>query len=311
MKKLIITAAAVFVISSFLFSNSDYKMVKDLSVKAGESYPNSILSWGGALEISGNVKGSVILIGGSLKLDGRVEEDIICVSTAIAVGDNALIKGDFFVISGKIKSHEGAPGTEKGLKSMVEGEYLNFNFKKIENTLIPILSDTRTIAFLRVVIIFFWFIIALIVFAVVPRKINSAEEIFEKHMLKLGAVGILSLVTFIFSFFIFIILCFVIIGIPLLFLLVLLYFVSFIFGRTVMFYFIGIKLSQRLNIKNVTPAVFIMIGAIIYAALKFLPVVGPVLLILMNIFEIGIGVSFFFRKKFKLDSAAGLRGVGK
>jgi len=258
------------------------------------------LSWGGTIEINGNVKGSVILIGGSLKLEGQVEEDVICVSTTITLGEKTLITGDFFVIGGDVK-----PPVQGTVKSMVGREYLNFNFKKIENTIIPTLADTRTMAFLKIVIIFFWFIVTLILFAVIPRKINSAEEIFEKHLLKLGFIGILSLVTFIFSLFIFIVLSFVIIGIPLLFILLILYFITFLFGRTVMFYFIGIKLSRRLNLKKITPAVFIMIGAIIYALLKFLPIVGPVLLIIVNIFEIGIGVSFFFRKKLRLDTTAG------
>lgn len=299
MKKLVILPAIILIISSILWANSDYKTVKDLSVAAEESYPNSILSWGGTLEIDGSVRGSIILIGGSLKLAGQVQEDVICIAATIEMREKAFIKGDFFVIGGKLTPASPAKGT---VKNMVEGEYLNFNFKKIENTLIPTLSDTRTIALLKILIIFFWFIVTLIVFAVVPRKINSAEEIFEKHIFRLGAIGVLSLVTFIFSLFVFIILSFVLIGIPLLFILILLYFVTFIFGRTVMFYFIGIKLSNRLNLKHITPAVFIMIGAIIYAALKFLPFVGSALLIILNIFEIGIGVSFFFRKKLKLTA---------
>ena len=190
---------------------------------------------------------------------------------------------------------------EPGAK--VEGEFVYFKFdlKKIENTIIPILSDSRTLSFLKAVKIILWFIIALVVFAAVPRKINSAEEIFDKHRLKIGVVGFLSLFSFIILLFIFIILSFVFIGIPFLIILILLYFITFIFGRTVMFYYIGIKLSHLLKFKNITPAIFIMIGIIFYALLKFLPVLGPILLIVLNIFELGIGVSYFLRKKLKFE----------
>jgi hypothetical protein len=81
--------------------------------------------------------------------------------------------------------------------------------------------------------------------------------------------------------------------------LILLYLITFVFGRTVIFYYIGIKLSRLFKFKNITPAIFIMIGAIFYALLKFLPILGPILLIALNIFELGIGVSYFLRKKLK------------
>ena len=73
-----------------------------------------------------------------------------------------------------------------------------FNLKKIESTLIPIFSDSQTIAFFKAIKILFWLIVTLIVLAVVPRKIYRAEEMFEKHMLKIAATGIISLFTFAF-----------------------------------------------------------------------------------------------------------------
>ncbi|MCP5049766.1 MAG: hypothetical protein GY940_21540, partial [bacterium] len=122
------------------------------------------------------------------------------------------------------------------------------------------------------------------------------------HLFKVGAIGIISLLSFLCLLFIFIILCFIIIGIPLLFILVIAYFITYIFGRTVMFYFIGTKVADRLKWKNISPAFFIVIGVVIYGILKFVPYVGPILLIIMNICEIGIGIGFFFRKKLKFEA---------
>jgi len=291
-KLVLLLVIQMLMVSGFLFSLSDFKVEKDLTVPENTVYPHSIISLKGNLDIKGSIKESVFLVGGQLTLDGVVEEDVICIASQVKIQKNALIKRDFFIIGGTMERDTGAK---------VEGEFVYFKFdlKKIENTIIPILSDSRTISFIKTVKIILWFIITLIVFAVVPKKINSAEEIFDKHRLKIGAVGFLSLFSFIFLLFIFIILSFVVIGIPLLIISILLYFVTFIFGRTVMFYYIGLKLSRFLKFKNITPAIFIMIGAIIYALLKFLPVMGPILLIVLNIFELGIGVSYFLRKKLK------------
>ncbi len=292
-KKLVLfLAIQILMVSGFLFPLSDYKVEKDLTVPENKVYPHSIVSLKGNLDIKGSMKESIFLVGGQLTLDGVVEKDVICIASRVKIGKNALVKRDLFVIGGVLERDAGAK---------VEGEFVYFKFdlEKIENTIIPILSDSRTISFLKAVKIILWFIIALIVFAVVPKKINSAEEIFDKHRLKIGAVGLLSFFSFIFLFFIFIILSFFIIGIPFLIILILLYLITFIFGRTVILYYIGIKLSHLFKFKNITPAIFIMIGAIFYALLKFLPILGPILLIALNIFELGIGVCYFLRKKLK------------
>lgn len=293
-KLLLFLALQTLIVSGFLFSLSDFKMEKDLTIEENQTYPHSILSLKGKLDIKGNVKESVFLVGGRLHLDGVVEEDVICIASRVTIGKNARIKRDLLVFGGTM---------ERDSSSEVQGElfYVKFDLKKIENTLIPILSDARTVSFLKALRIIVWFIIALIVFAVVPKKVNTAEEILNKHRMKIGAVGLLSLFAFIFLVFIFIILSFVIVGIPFLILLLLFYFVIYIFGRTVIFYYIGIKLSQLLKLKSIPPALFIVIGVIFYALMKFLPILGAVVLIILNIFELGIGVSYFLRKKLKFE----------
>lgn len=277
-----------------LLPASDYKMQKNVTILGDQTFPQSIISFRGKLDIKGTVKESVILLGGQLNLDGVVEEDVICFAADVKIGENAHIKRDLFVIGGTL---------DRDPAAKVNGEYFYFKFdlKKLENSIIPILADSKTFSLFKAIRIILWFIIALIVFALVPKKINAAEEIFDNHRLKIGAVGFLSLFSFIFLVFISIILSFIVIGIPIFIFLVVLYFVTYVFGRTVMFYYIGIKLSHLVKLKNIAPALFILVGVIFYALLKLLPYVGPVLLIILNIFELGIGVSYFLRKKLKFE----------
>lgn len=283
--------------SSFCLA-SNFKMIKNLSIAMQDSYPDSVMSWGGTIDIDGTLNGSIILFGGRLELDGIVEEDVICVSSSIRMGEHAIIKGDLFVIGGKLDRHP---------KSTINKEFFHFKFnlKKIESALIPLFSDYKSVTFFKVAKIILWLIITLLVFALVPKKIDHAREIFETNILKMGALGILSFLIFIFLLIAFFIMSLIIIGIPLLFLLVLIYFVANIFGRTVIFYFIGIKSSELVKLKNVPPALFIVLGVVVYSILKFIPFVGPIILILMNLVEVGVSVGFFFRKKLKLPMAWG------
>jgi hypothetical protein len=294
MKRLAIFVVGLWLISGVLYANSNYKMLKNLSVTADQTHEGSVISWGGTLNVHGNLNGSIILIGGRLELSGQVEEDVIGVAADIHIGENALIKGDLLVIGGTLIHPN---------KSTVKGEYVNlkFDLKKIETTLIPLLSDSQTIPFLTPIKIILWLIIALIVFAVVPERVIKAEGIFNRHIVKTGVIGILSLLTFLFLLFMFIIMSFVIIGLPLLVALLILYFIVCVFGRTVMFYFIGIKFSQRFNLKRIAPALFIVMGVIFIALVRFIPVLGPILLLILPIFDAGIAVSFLLRRKLRLE----------
>ncbi|MCK4835864.1 MAG: hypothetical protein KAT17_04470 [Candidatus Aminicenantes bacterium] len=283
----------VLILSCCLYCGSDFKFEKELTVFKNTSYESSLISLGGNIEIKGCVEKSVIMIGGFLHLDGEVKDDVVCFGSDVKIGKNALINGDLLVIGGELN---------RDALSNVKGEffYFRFDLKKIESTLIPIISDAKTITFIRILKIIFWLILSLIVLAIVPQKISQASEIFDKNILKTGLFGLLSIFSFLFFLLIFIILTFLIIGIPLLLLLVLAYFVILIFGRTVMFFYIGSKISNTLGLRKISPSVFLLIGVGVYTLLKFLPFMGLFLLIIMNIFEIGIGISFFLKKKLKL-----------
>jgi hypothetical protein len=295
MKRKIAFLIAISFIPSILFCSSNYNFEKNLTIGQNDSYKNNIISFGGDINIKGKLEHSLILIGGSLKFDGEVGEDIICILSEVEIGGNALVRGDLFSIGGMLTKNPTA-------KLMGDFTYFRFDLKKIESTLIPFLSDAKTFTFFKTIKIILWFIITLIVFAIIPHKIISAGELFEKHKLKIAAVGLLSLFSFIFLLFVFILMFFILIGIPLLFALLLLYFAAFIFGRTVIFYYIGNKITGSLNLKNTMPALFILLGVIFYGLLKFVPVVGPVILLILNLFEIGIGVGFILRKRLGLLS---------
>ncbi|MCP4215993.1 MAG: hypothetical protein GY765_15170 [bacterium] len=280
-------------------SASDFKMEKDLTIPAGEIYPQSIICFQGKITVQGAVKSSVLMIGGELVLDGEVGEDVICMGTTVTIGKNAHIIRDLYVIGGTLKKDEGVK---------IGGEYFYFKFdmEKIENTLLPFLGDSSTITFFKAVKTILWFIIALVVFALFPDKISRAEEIFDTHRMRICTIGLMSVFSFIFLMFCSILLSLIYIGIPLMIMLILLYFVIYVFGRIAMFYFIGRKFAGLIKKRNIASAVLIMMGilvyAVVYAGISFIPIVGSVVVVLLNIIELGIGIGYFMRKRLKLEN---------
>lgn len=292
MRKLAILLAAALIVPALLLPASNFKLKKNIDVPREQTFKDNIISFGGDVRIDGLFEHSLILIGGTVELQGQVGEDIICIASTVTMGPNALVRGDLYVIGGSLER-------ETGSRVMGEFTYFRFDLKKIETTLIPLLSDGSTLAFFKTLKIIFWFIICLVLFAVVPHKIQLADDIFERTPLKVGLVGIVSIFSFIFLLFVSIILSFVLIGIPLLFILSVGYFVIFVFGRTVFFYYIGGKIAAGLKLNNVMPSLFILFGVIFYGLLKFVPLVGPIILIVVNIFEVGIGVTYLLRNKLR------------
>ncbi|MCK4760617.1 MAG: hypothetical protein KAW12_00360 [Candidatus Aminicenantes bacterium] len=287
MKKLML---AVLLCPALLFSSSNFKFEKELVVPPDGVYKDNVISFGGSIEIKGKLEHTLILINGTLKLSGEVGEDIICFFSQVEIAENARVKGDLFVIGGKMTK-------AAGVKIGGDSTYFRFDMKKIESTLIPFLADARSFTFFKTLKIILWFIITLIVFAVIPHRINSAEEIVEKYKLKIVALGLVAFVSFLVLLILFVVMFFILIGIPLLFGLFLIYFAAFIFGRTVIFFYIGNKIAALLKLKNLMPSLFILLGAVFYALLQFIPIAGPVVLLVINLFEVGIGVGYIFRKK--------------
>ncbi len=285
----------ILIIPLILLPSSESRLEKNLIIAEGQVYNDNVVSFGGDIYISGEINESVVLMGGRLSLKGKIKKDVICIGAEVEIFSGSIIEGDLIVIGGKL-------GRENG--SVINGEYFYFKFdlKKIENSIMPILSDAQTLTFFKTLKIIFWFLVTLIVFAVIPRKIVAAEEIFQQNSFKIGLTGLVAIFSFIFLLFICILLSFVLVGLPMLIFLILLYFAVFIFGRTVLFYFLGQKLSSGLNIKHVTPAVYILIGVVIYALAKFLPVVGPIVVVFLNILEIGIGVTYLLRRRLSLKN---------
>ena len=108
--------------------------------------------------------------------------------------------------------------------------------------------------------------------------------------------GLLTLLAFLLLLLCFLLLSFVLIGIPLLIALMAAYFLLLIFGRAAVLYFIGERLAGVLKLRaNAT--LFIFLGTAVYALLKFTPLAGVWLLLILDLFSLGVGASYILRRR--------------
>lgn len=264
---------------------------KAILVAPGTTHVGSINAFKSSLNIGGKVEDSIFLVSGRLQLSGEISGDVICLGSQVDIKDGAVIGRDLIVIGGRLDK---APGCK------INGEFYYIrtkeDLKKITRTLLPFLPESGGLTFFKISKIFFWFILVMLTLLLLPLQVNQAADMLKKSPLRYGAFGLLTLFIFILLLLIFIILSLVLIGIPLLLALIALYFLVLIFGRTVVFYFIGSKIASVLKFKG--NAIFFMIlGTVIYALLKFIPWFGVPLSIIMDIFAFGIGSGFWLKRR--------------
>lgn len=263
----------------------------DIRVAPGTTRAGSIQAFKSSLDIGGKVADGVFLVGGSLRLSGEIAGDVICVGARVEITDGAVIGRDLIVIGGRVSR---APGCR------IHGDFYYVrsreDLKKITRTLLPFLPESGGLNFIRVSKIFLWFMLALLALAIMPAQVSRAAAMLRKSPLHFAALGFLALLVFVFALLVFVILSLVLIGIPLLFALLALYFLVLIFGRTVVFYFVGERIASFLKLKN-NAIIFVILGIVVYSLLKVLPWFGAPLLIGMDIFAIGISVGFFLKRK--------------
>ena len=264
---------------------------KEIRVAAGATHRSNINIFNGRLDIAGKVDAGVFLVGGRLQLSGEISGDVICLGARVDIGEKAVIGRDLIVIGGSVTK---APGCK------ISGDFYYVrtreDLKKIARTLLPFLPESGGLNFIRVTKIFLWFILALLTLSVLPLPVHRAADMLRKSPWRYGGFGLLGLLIFFLALIIFILLSLVLIGIPLLFALLASYFLILIFGRTVVFYLIGAKLTAALKWKD--NAIFsVILGLVFYGLLKLLPWFGAPLLIAMDLFAIGIAVGYFLKRR--------------
>lgn len=264
---------------------------KEITVAAGQSRDAAINAFQTRLAISGRVDESVFLLGGSLRLDGEVTGDVICVAADVEIAATATIGRDLIVIGGSLRQAEG-----RRIAGRVYDIRSQRDMKQVAASLLPFFPASGGLTFFKVIITFFWLILTLLALVVFPAPIAQASALLPRQPWRHLGRGLMALLIFLLLLIVFLLLSFVLIGIPLLIVLMAAYFLLLIFGRAVVFYFIGERVCGALRLRA-NPVFFIVLGLAAYTLLKFIPYAGGVLLFALDLLAIGIGVGFFIRSR--------------
>jgi hypothetical protein len=264
---------------------------KDIVVEEGETQDN-IISLGGEIRIEGTVTDSVINFGGTIIIEGEVEKTVVGFGSDIILKSTARIQGDVLSLGGTLDKDPGAIikgdtvyfSTSDEVSKLLKGGFAGvFGF-----SVLPLLIIFRLITLV------IWFILAIILVAIFPKQISFASNQIRTSFWPIFGTGILSIIIFtgliIFSVF----LCFILIGIPILLALAAIGIVIKIFGRVVIFYFLGDWIFKAFGGKQASGLLAVILGLLLFGLLGFIPVIGSLFSFVLSI----IGWGVVIRTKF-------------
>ena len=286
---LLIAAGASVVIAQ---EKSDRISTRDKIVVGPDETRNNVVAFGSDIVIDGKVLKTVFALGGSITVSGEVGDGVIGIGAAITLKSTAVVRGDLVGLGGTIAKEAGAKveGDTVSVKpSELTGKIFRGGFKGIFA-----FSFWPIILIIKLVNLFIWFLVVLVVASLFPRQITFAADEVRRNFWPVFGTGLLALIGFIVFIIFSAILCLVLIGIPILFGLALVGLVVKIFGRVALLFFFGESLARALNKPRVSPIAGALLGLLVVGLIGFVPFFGFLFSFLLS--ALGWGVAL--RTKF-------------
>ena len=287
--KTALTFILLFLLSGFLPLQSQqcFTLTQDIVIAKDEVQDN-VISFGGKVLVEGEIKESVVVFGGEVIISGEVRDDVLGFGSNITLKSSAVVRGDVISLGGTFNKEPG---------SIVEGDTVYFKtpkditkffFKGFTGPFIPLLIIIKLIS------VFIWFILALLMVAFFPRQISFASSQIRKSFWPVFGTGLLSLIIYIGLVIFSCLLSFVLIGIPFLLALIFIGIIIKIFSRVILFYFFGESLVNAFGKGKTSSLLTVILGLIIVSLISFIPVLGSLFTFCLSI----IGWGAVIRTKF-------------
>jgi hypothetical protein len=163
----------------------------------------------------------------------------------------------------------------------VDGDTVNFKSSELFSKLFGegfkgffALSLWPIILIFKLVNFIVWLLLALIVASTLSKQVTFASDQVRKAFWPTFGIGGVAQFLFVVAILVGAILCFVLIGIPIVMGLAMGGFVIKVFGRVVIFFLIGESLLRALHKQTITPLGAALLGALVVGMVGFVPLLG-------------------------------------
>lgn len=266
---------------------------EDITIEKNRTAESDVISVGHSVFIDGEAKQSVTALGGSVTVNGKVDGDVASMGGDVWLGPEAVVGGDLIVLGGKLYHDPSARVAGKTLATTYFQDELRHTFSQREGSVLTRHFERNALLW-RLARVLAWFIIAVLVILFIPVQTAFAMDRFERDFAKISVIGLLALIVFIGLLALFSLMIKIVIGIPLVFLLILLLFSMWAFGAVAFYLTIGRFLVRWLLKRPLPLALYALLGLILWSLLSFIPVVNWFIPYLVFIFALGISLATKF-----------------
>jgi len=274
-----------------LCGQQSFTLKKDIMVAKDEVQEN-IFAMGGHVQVDGTIRQSVIMLGGTVTVSGQVNDALVGIGSHVTLTSSAVVKGDVVSLGGTLIKEPGCViggDTVYFKSSEIPGKFFKNGFLNFFT-----LSFVPFFLALRLIIIFVWFLLALIVVAVFPRQISLASSQIRTAFWPVFGTGILVLIVYTGLVILAALFSLLLIGIPILLALVALGVLIKIFGQVAIFHFFGDSLARAFGHRQATPLLAVSLGLLLVSFLKFIPILGFLFSFVLSV----LGWGLVIRTKF-------------
>ncbi|MBC7363311.1 MAG: hypothetical protein H5U07_02055 [Candidatus Aminicenantes bacterium] len=250
-------------------AQSDPQFHREITVAAGETQKN-ILAFKSRVQVDGRVEENVVVFGGEIIINGEVGQSVVGFGTRVIIKSSAVVNEDVVVLGGTLEKEPGC---------VVKGDTVFFPtgrkltgeiFKK--GVFFPL--GTIFLAF-KLISLFFGLLLIIFVAGLFPRQVNLAASRIQNDFWPVLGIGFLSQILFFGLVALSALLMFILIGIPLFFILLSLGMIIKIFGGTAFSYFLGQSFLRALGVQKMPHIIWTsIIGLVLATFFSLLPMVG-------------------------------------
>lgn len=258
-------------------SEGGFSMGGRINVAEGEVANQDIIMMGGRVQIDGEARRDVVVMGGNLVVNGEAV-DVVNIGGSMRLGPDARIKGDVVNVGGALNRSPGA---------QIDGEVVNVGITGLDGIGVPWVPGamawgdwwgfTPFHMMWRTTQLVYWLLLGLLVVALTGDRVSASAHAIAREPLRLGLIGLLGFFALLLLCVFFLILSFLLIGIPFFLALSLLWVAAYIFGMVAVFQVVGQGVLRALGKRDSAQLGLVVAGALALCVLRYFPFFGGLL----------------------------------
>lgn len=256
------------------------------------TYKGPVVAVGSSVKITGTAPEAVSL-GGDVIVEGIVEGDVAAIGGSVIQRPGSRIGGDVMVLGGSYRPEDAVPNRKPGAMTMMYAGYEQ-ELRDMMRNPTGIFSPRFTPTYLgtRLLVVLFWFLVALAFTAAMPNTISRGVARLQLTSIRVALIGLLG-VAVVFGG---VLLCLrvmpepisVVVGL----LALMLWLVAGLFGRVILYAATGRWIQRKYaHLGKNSEAVALLLGTSFWVLLTSLPYIWPFMATFILIISFGLALT--------------------